>query len=211
MEFFIRPLGRANKELRQRKGTDWQGDIGDFYRPSGLLHYLYTISPELHLAKIVVRSERKLLFQLSVSPTRPLRKGEGPPHHSKVRRSEYFSSLLRVAQPLIGTPLIWGHNRGRGDLGFDPYTFALNVYQQALNMPVAEARQILYAGQAVNFDISSILPGDLLVFSKGKHVGIYIGAGQMLCAGGGNHKVGYQSLSRGKFRYHDLTMVRRLF
>ena len=184
-------------------------DIGDFYRPAGLLHFVNTQLPAQHFHTIQIRSPYKKIFQLKVS-----RNINPVPFvslfHLPFNRSEAFSRIVRTAQPFIGTPLIWGHNRGRGDQGFDPFTFVFYVYKKALGLPISEVAQLQRMGKPINKQSEPMVPGDLLIFAEGRHLGIFTGAGQYLSAGGGSGKVSYLDLRKSRYHLGNLTMIRRL-
>ena len=58
---------------------------------------------------------------------------------------------------------------------------------------------------------SSMRPGDLLIDDNGRHVGIYVGNGQMIQEGGGLGKVGYLRVTPGSYWYNHITAVKRMF
>ena len=206
---FIEPVAEAPPYGRRLARRATRENIGDFNRPAGLLHFLRTRAPMMRIRLIQLRSPQKILFQFSVMPTaRSLGQVKRP---SSLQRTEAFTRIIRASQPHLGAPLIWGHNRGHGDLGFDPFTFAFHVYKKALCLPIVEASQLSRLGCALDFHAHSLIPGDLLVFANGRHVAIYTGAGQVISVGGGSGNVGYQRLQGGRYNLSNLTMVRRLF
>ncbi len=184
-------------------------DIGDFYRPAGLLHFVNTRLPAYHFNTIQIRSPYKKLFQLKVLREKPSTQ-HASIYHAPFKRSEAFSRIVHTAQPFIGTPLIWGHNRGHGDQGFDPFTFVFYVYKKSLGLPISDVAQLQRLGKPVNRQLQPIVPGDLLIFAEGRHLGIFMGAGQYLSAGGGTGKVSYLDLRQSRYHLGNLTMVRRL-
>lgn len=120
-------------------------------------------------------------------------------------------AVLSVAQSKLGTPYIWGHNEDRGQYGFDCSNFTEYVYHHALGylMTTSSRGQYLYVG--VDIPVSQMLPGDLLVFNQGSHVGIYAGNNQMIEEGGGLGKVGYLPVQSGSYWGDHISAVKRLF
>ncbi len=206
---FVEPVRIPPEPPRRSMPRAKREDIGDFYRPGGLLHYVNAQLTGRHIKSIQIRSPYKTLFQLKLQ-------WDKPPLHQisisnmTIHRAEAILRIIRTAQSHLGTPLIWGHNRGRGDQGFDPFTFVFFVYKKALGLPVSDVLQLQQIGQPIDWRLRPMSPGDLLIFAEGRHLGIFTGAGRYLCAGGGSGKVGYQDLHQGRYRLSNLTMVRRL-
>lgn len=120
-----------------------------------------------------------------------------------------YNAVLAVAKSQLGVPYVWGHQVAYQ--GFDCSNYTAYVYKHALgyNMSGASQTQNHYVGWRV--PISSMRPGDLLIFENGKHVGIYIGNGEMIEEGGGLGKVGYLSVKRGTYWGNHITAVKRMF
>ena len=122
-----------------------------------------------------------------------------------------INAILQVAQSKLGTPYIWGHNEDRGQYGFDCSNFTAYVYHHALGYKMSGSSQVQYHSVGWNVPLSSLQPGDLVVFDNGGHVGIYIGNGEMIQEGGGLKKVGYLPLHPGSYWYGHISAVKRLF
>ncbi|PWI57912.1 C40 family peptidase [Sulfoacidibacillus thermotolerans] len=126
-------------------------------------------------------------------------------------RKEKVYAVKKVAESKLGIPYIWGHHEDAKQYGFDCSSFIEYVYHHALGYHFSTVSKIQakYVGIPVSLD--EMLPGDLLIFAVGQHVGIYVGEGQMIQAGGGLGKVGYLRVSPGSYWYKHLTAVKRMF
>lgn len=91
-------------------------------------------------------------------------------------------AALSFAARQLGTPYVWG---GTGAGGFDCSGLAQAAYGAAGIALPRVAQQQFDAGPAVP-DGSSVVPGDLVFFGDGPtsvdHVGLYVGAGEMIDA-----------------------------
>lgn len=133
------------------------------------------------------------------------RAGLGASHQAKV------DAVLAVARSKIGTKYIWGHNEDRGQYGFDCSNYTEYVYHHALgyHFTTSSRGQYRRVGDAVSY--SARRPGDLVIFERGRHVGIYVGGNRFINCGGGLGKVGYLSLGPGSYWGHHVTSYRRMF
>ncbi|MCF8567386.1 C40 family peptidase [Alicyclobacillus tolerans] len=133
------------------------------------------------------------------------RAGLGASHRAKA------DAVLAVARSKLGTPYIWGHNEDRGQYGFDCSNFTEYVYHHALGyrFTTASRGQYLHVGDPVHDSQRSI--GDLIVFERGAHVGIYVGNNRFINCGGGLGKVGYLSMGPGSYWGKHITSYRRMF
>jgi cell wall-associated NlpC family hydrolase len=122
-----------------------------------------------------------------------------------------LNAILTVAESKLGTPYSWGHNEDRGQSGFDCSNFTEYVFHHALGYIMSTSSQTQYHSVGWSVPVSSMRPGDLLVFNQGGHVGIYIGNGQMIQCGGGLAKVGYLKVSEGSYWYTHISSVKRMF
>lgn len=122
-----------------------------------------------------------------------------------------LNAVLKVAENQLGKPYRWGHNPDRGQVGFDCSNFTAYVYHHALGYQMSGASQVQYRSVGKPVPKSQMRPGDLVIFNKGKHVGIYAGNGRMIQAGGGLGKVGYLKLAPGSYWYQHITVVKRMF
>ncbi|QQE81489.1 C40 family peptidase [Alicyclobacillus sp. SO9] len=121
------------------------------------------------------------------------------------------NAVLSVAQSKLGTKYIWGHNEDRGQYGFDCSNYTEYVYHHALGykFTTSSRGQYRYVGKTV--PQSAMKPGDLLIFEKGKHVGIYAGNNRMIQEGGGLGKCGYLGLGANSYWAKHMTAVRRMY
>ncbi|MDD6771724.1 C40 family peptidase [Inconstantimicrobium porci] len=88
------------------------------------------------------------------------------------------SSLLEYAYKFLGRPYVYG---ATGPSSFDCSGFTSYVYRNAagINLPRTTWEQI-NVGKSVSY--SELQPGDLVFTNDVKHVGIYVGGGQMIHA-----------------------------
>jgi cell wall-associated NlpC family hydrolase len=91
-------------------------------------------------------------------------------------------AALTFASHQLGTPYLWG---GTGDGGFDCSGLAQAAYRSAgITLPRV-AQDQFDAGPAVRAG-TEVAPGDLIFFGSGptgvEHVGLYVGAGEMIDA-----------------------------
>lgn len=121
------------------------------------------------------------------------------------------NAVLQIAAGKLGTPYIWGHNEDRGQYGFDCSNFTEYVYHHALGYKMSGSSQTQYHSVGWTVPVSSMRPGDLVIFNSGGHVGIYAGNGEMIQEGGGLKKVGYLKLSPGSYWYNHISAVKRMF
>lgn len=120
-----------------------------------------------------------------------------------------YNAVLTVAKSQLGVPYVWGHQVAYQ--GFDCSNFTAYVYHHALGYGMSGASQTQNHSVGWQVPKSSMRPGDLLIFENGKHVGIYIGNGQMIEEGGGLGKVGYLSVKPGTYWGNHITAVKRMF
>ncbi len=126
-------------------------------------------------------------------------------------RTAKVAAVEQIAQSKLGTPYIWGHNEDRGQYGFDCSNYTEYVYHHSLGylFTTSSKGQYLHVGVPVN--TGNMLPGDLVAFDHGGHVGIFAGNGQMIQEGGGLHKAGYLPLHPGSYWYGHISAVKRMF
>lgn len=88
------------------------------------------------------------------------------------------AALVEQAKQYLGVPYAWG---GEDSSGIDCSGLVLKAMQGlGVDMPRV-ARDQMREGQAVP-SLDQALPGDLVVFGGGRHIGIYVGDGQMIDA-----------------------------
>lgn len=122
-----------------------------------------------------------------------------------------FDAVLQVAKAQLGTPYVWGTSKDRGQNSFDCSNFTAYVYHHALGYKMSGASLTQYTSVGWRVAKSAMRPGDLLIFDRGGHCGIYIGNGEMIQEGGGLGKVGYLKVSPGSYWYNHLTVVKRMY
>ena len=87
------------------------------------------------------------------------------------------SSAAGIAASMVGSPYVWG---GSSPAGFDCSGLTSYAYAQAgISIPRTAGGQAS-VGSAVSY--GNMQPGDLIVWSGGAHVSIYVGGGQMVHA-----------------------------
>lgn len=120
-------------------------------------------------------------------------------------------AVIRVGRSKLGTPYIWGHNEDRGQYGFDCSNFTAYVYHHALGYKLSGASKIQYSSVGNPTSLKYAHVGDLVIFERGKHVGIYAGGKWVLQEGGGLGKVGYISIGPGSYWGPRITVVKHMF
>jgi len=122
--------------------------------------------------------------------------------------------VLDSGEEFIGTPYVWGGSTPRG---FDCSGFVQYVFREhGVELP-RTSRQMAHAGVHVPVHISSLAPGDLMLFSGSKsnisHVAIYAGNGRILHSSASGHGVGYDRLDdtkRGRYFVNHFVAARRV-
>lgn len=120
-------------------------------------------------------------------------------------------AVLSVAMSKIGTPYIWGHDEDRGQYGFDCSNFTAYVYHHALGYIITPLSVDQYKSVGIPVSRSQMKAGDLIIFERGKHVGIYAGKNRVIQCGGGLQKVGYISIANGTYWGNHISVVKRMF
>jgi hypothetical protein len=120
-------------------------------------------------------------------------------------------AVISVASSQEGAPFVWGHNKDRGQNGFDCGNFASYVYHHALGYLMSGNSDVQWDTVGQGVPIWDMRKGDLLLFDRGKHVGIYMGDDQMIQCGGGLGKVGVLSLGPDSYWGKHLSAVRRMY
>ena len=126
-------------------------------------------------------------------------------------RTAKVAAVEQIAQSKLGTPYIWGHNEDRGQYGFDCSNYTEYVYHHSLGYLFTTSSKGQYLNVGVPTKTANMLPGDLVAFDQGGHVGIFVGNGQMIQEGGGLHKAGYLPLRPGSYWYGHISAVKRMF
>jgi len=123
--------------------------------------------------------------------------------------------LLEQGQQYLKTPYRRGGSLKTGQ-STDCSGFVQFLYQKAdIHLPRASAQQAQVGKVAArSLDFSRLSPGDLLFFRQGGrgigHVGLYLGAGQMLHASSHRRGVTVSDLARPYYLSH-FVVARRLF
>ncbi len=125
--------------------------------------------------------------------------------------AQKFAAVMYIANSKLGTPYRLDHNEDRGQFGFDCSNFTAYVYHHALGLKISGASLVQYHSVGWTVPKSAMRPGDLIIFEKGKHVGIYVGNHEMIEEGGGLGKVGYLSVKPGSYWGDHITVVKRIF
>lgn len=134
---------------------------------------------------------------------------KGPIAPRNATWQQKYNAVLAVAKSQLGVPYVWGHQVAYQ--GFDCSNFTAYVYKHALGYGMSGASQTQNHSIGRRVSVSSMRPGDLIIFENGKHVGIYIGNNKMIEEGGGLGKVGYLSVKRGSYWGNHITAVKRMF
>lgn len=109
-------------------------------------------------------------------------------------------NVVEYAKNFIGVPYVYG---GTSPRGFDCSGFVQYVYNYfGVSLPRTSYSQ-MYSGYAVS--TSELQPGDILVFSGGSHVGIYVGDNMYIHAPQTGRTVSIDPI------YRSITSARRIF
>lgn len=85
------------------------------------------------------------------------------------------ATAIKAAYAALGTPYRWG---GTGPSGYDCSGLMQHIWHEAgVAIPRTSSQQAVH-GKAVN--LNTISPGDLVIFYRGGHVGIYVGDGMVI-------------------------------
>jgi len=99
-------------------------------------------------------------------------------------------SILEHSRSLLGTRYKWAG--ATPEIGLDCSGLVKYVFAKlGIELP-HHAADLAKLGGSVTKDTAEMMPGDLLVFGKGKrisHVGIYLGDGRMIHASSASHRV----------------------
>jgi peptidoglycan DL-endopeptidase CwlO len=99
------------------------------------------------------------------------------PEGSTVAPPNVHGGVVSVAMQYLGVPYRWG---GASPSGFDCSGFVMYVFAQiGVSLPHSSYSMM---GMGTPVSISQLQPGDLVFFTGGSHMGIYIGGGQFIHA-----------------------------
>lgn len=118
------------------------------------------------------------------------------------------STIVSVAKNYLGVPYVWG---GTTPSGFDCSGFVQYVFRQCGYSISRTATPQYSDGTPVSY--SNLQPGDLVFFERTynetgiTHVGIYIGGGEFIHAGGGCVKISSLSESYYSSRYYGACRI----
>ncbi|MEX2178554.1 MAG: C40 family peptidase [Gemmatimonadaceae bacterium] len=124
------------------------------------------------------------------------------------------AAVLPTAHDFVGVKYVWGGESPRTGFdcsGFTQYVFA----RHGVRIPRTSRAQVA-AGQQVQVGLSSLRPGDLIMFANpGKpisHVAIYAGNRQIIHSSSTGGGVRYEDLSsrRGAWYRNNMVAVRRI-
>jgi peptidoglycan DL-endopeptidase CwlO len=97
------------------------------------------------------------------------------PEGSTVAPPNVHGGVIGVAMQYLGVPYVWG---GASPRGFDCSGFVMYVFAQiGVALPHSSYAMM---GMGTPVSMSQLQPGDLVFFSGGSHMGIYIGGGQFI-------------------------------
>jgi len=112
-------------------------------------------------------------------------------------------SLIAAAEKYVGTPYVWGgESLSEGGLDCSGLVQRSLADNGVTGIP-RTAREQMTLGTAVP-SLDQALPGDLLVFGGGTHIGIYVGDGKMIDAPKPGGKVSVRDV------YTEPTAIRRI-
>ena len=99
------------------------------------------------------------------------------PEGSTVAPPNVHGGVVGIAMRYLGVPYVWG---GASPRGFDCSGFVMYVFAQiGVSLPHSSYAMM---GMGSPVSISQLQPGDLVFFTGGSHMGIYIGGGQFIHA-----------------------------
>jgi len=99
------------------------------------------------------------------------------PEGSTVAPPNVHGGVVGIAMRYLGVPYRWG---GSSPSGFDCSGFVMYVFSQiGVSLPHSSYAMM---GMGTPVSMSQLQPGDLVFFSGGSHMGIYIGSGQFIHA-----------------------------
>jgi peptidoglycan DL-endopeptidase CwlO len=97
------------------------------------------------------------------------------PEGSTVAPPNVHGGVVGIAMRYLGVPYRWG---GASPSGFDCSGFVMYVFAQiGVSLPHSSYAMM---GMGTPVSMSQLQPGDLVFFSGGSHMGIYIGGGQFI-------------------------------
>jgi cell wall-associated NlpC family hydrolase len=97
------------------------------------------------------------------------------PEGSTVAPPNVHGGVVGIAMRYLGVPYRWG---GASPAGFDCSGFVMYVFAQiGVSLPHSSYAMM---GMGTPVSMSQLQPGDLVFFSGGSHMGIYIGGGQFI-------------------------------
>jgi cell wall-associated NlpC family hydrolase len=97
------------------------------------------------------------------------------PEGSTVAPPNVHGGVVGIAMRYLGVPYVWG---GASPSGFDCSGFVMYVFAQiGVSLPHSSYAMM---GMGTPVSIGQLQPGDLVFFSGGSHMGIYIGGGQFI-------------------------------
>jgi cell wall-associated NlpC family hydrolase len=99
------------------------------------------------------------------------------PEGSTVAPPNVHGGVVGIAMRYLGVPYVWG---GASPRGFDCSGFVMYVFSQmGISLPHSSYAMM---GMGTPVSIGQLQPGDLVFFTGGSHMGIYIGGGQFIHA-----------------------------
>ena len=100
-------------------------------------------------------------------------------HHSANHRQRVFGhKVAKYARKFVGVPYVWGGSTPHP--GFDCSGFVRYVYKRfGISLPHSSYSQLGYGRKVLR---KYLRPGDILFFSHGSHVGIYLSGNRVIDA-----------------------------
>ena len=173
------------------------------------------VGAQLSSAKKPARPSALARTRVAKAPVEALQERGANPSGPFARLSvEQRDSIIDHTRSLLGVRYKWAGMspaRGLDCSGIVKYVFA----KLGVELP-HRAAELAKLGGSVTKDTSEMLPGDLLVFGKGKrisHVGIYVGDGMMIHASSSSKAVvetsveKYQSRPTGMLQWRGVRRV----
>lgn len=230
----------VNMDVRKIRNATGE-DIVDISGQNGIINFATTRYPNVHVRTVRVnspvrtfvvqippdvlqRNEPASLIGSSVASAMAAQGNiPAPPPGARIDRrihpvagisssiSQKQNAVMKVARSKLGTPYVWGHNEDRGQFGFDCSNYTAYVYHHALGYRISGTSKVQYHSVGVPIARGKMRVGDLIIFERGGHVGIYAGNEKAIECGGGLKKVGYVSIRRGSYWGNHITVIKRLF
>ena len=196
-------LSRVRLDIEARRRVPIAAVSDLFETERGALEYRAGLS--FHFGKGNLRPSRGVLVS---APRLPDPVAEDEPVVEREAASASATAVLLNAEPLLGTPYVWG---GSSPSGFDCSGFVQYVFaRNGVYLP-RTSREMALVGEPVPTDLSALQPGDLMFFANPgegiSHVAIYAGDKTIVHSSRSGRGVGYDDLSVSRGRYFTQRFV----